>query len=272
MLSFTAGRRAFQALALTLIAIAAYLQARGLSHLFGAAPLRNVPPTPRPPSPPAATASANSTPRASVASASSPGAALPPPPLAWPLCDGVQVSIVTESTDPWWSIATLRERGEARAHNRRVGDASGGRRVAFIGWNPRAMAAAVWLESREAPCQALLQAQPAVPPSDTVGSPRGDTRVSAERLKEPSLWRTIRVVPEQRNGVVVGIRLFGIRPNSLLTGIGLQNGDRLETVNGLSVATAESALLAYAQLQHAERLRVRLVRRGRPLELTLNIR
>jgi general secretion pathway protein C len=270
MLSLTTARRAFQALAVALIAVTSYLQARGISRLLGAAVERDVPLQPRSPSLPAATASAGSLPAAPVSSASPP-MPLVPPPLAWPVCEDIRVSIITESPDPLWSMATLRERGEARAHNRRVGDSSAGRRVAFIGWNPRAMADAVWLESREAPCQALLQAQPAWQAAPEVVKPR-ETRFSAEKLKEPSLWRTIRVVPEQRHGEVVGIRLFGIRPDSLLSGVGLQNGDRLETVNGLSVATAESALLAYAQLRRAERLRVRLVRRGTPVELTLNIR
>jgi len=79
------------------------------------------------------------------------------------------------------------------------------------------------------------------------------------------------VVPEQQDGAIVGVRLFGIRPGSLLATLGLQSGDRLESINGLSVASPEEALEAYARLRTAERLNVRLSRSGKPVELTLNI-
>jgi general secretion pathway protein C len=83
--------------------------------------------------------------------------------------------------------------------------------------------------------------------------------------------RSVRVVPEQQNGAIIGLRLFGIRPGSLLAAIGLKSGDRLESINGFSVATPEEALEAYARLRSAQRLSVRLHRAGKPVELTLNI-
>jgi general secretion pathway protein C len=85
------------------------------------------------------------------------------------------------------------------------------------------------------------------------------------------ITRNVRVVPEQQNGAIIGLRLFGIRPGSLLAAIGLKSGDRLESINGFNVATPEEALEAYARLRTAERLNVRLNRGGRPVELTLNI-
>jgi general secretion pathway protein C len=86
-----------------------------------------------------------------------------------------------------------------------------------------------------------------------------------------SITRGVRVVPEQQRGTIIGLRLFGIRPGSLLAAIGLKSGDRLESINGFSVGTPQEALEAYARLRTAERLYVRLNRAGTPLELTLNI-
>ena len=74
---------------------------------------------------------------------------------------------------------------------------------------------------------------------------------------QAELMRSARIVPEQENGKVVGIRLFGIRPDTLLGTLGLQNGDRLQTINGFDMASPEKALEAYARLRTADQLTVR---------------
>ena len=61
---------------------------------------------------------------------------------------------------------------------------------------------------------------------------------------QAELMRSARIVPEQENGKVVGIRLFGIRPETLLGTLGLENGDRLQTINGFDMASPEKALEA----------------------------
>ena len=84
-------------------------------------------------------------------------------------------------------------------------------------------------------------------------------------------FRSLRFVPDRKDGKLVGLRLFGIRPGSLLSTLGLQNGDRLESINGLEIASPEKALEAYARLSTAKRLSVRVVRLGKPLQIDLNI-
>lgn len=74
-----------------------------------------------------------------------------------------------------------------------------------------------------------------------------------------------------RGNKLIGLRLFGIRPGSLLSTLGLQNGDRLETINGLEIASPQKAVEAYARLSTAKRLSVRIVRLGRPVQIDLNI-
>ena len=191
--------------------------------------------------------------------------------MAWPVCRDVRALIVTEFRDPTWSLATLQGQAEERARLRRVGDGFAGRKVAFIGFNPRQGTPAVWLEGKDELCQSpLFGSGPlaAATPSKPSGPP---PQLPDALAQSAGLFRQLRIVPEQVNGKVAGLRLFGIRPGSLLATLGLKNGDRLETINGFSVANPEQALQAYARLRTAEHLRVRVVRAGQPLDIDLHI-
>jgi general secretion pathway protein C len=86
------------------------------------------------------------------------------------------------------------------------------------------------------------------------------------------LMRSARIVPETENGKTVGIRLFGVRQDSLLGLIGIENGDRLERINGFDVASPEKALEAYARLRSADKLTVQVNRRGQPTTLDFHIK
>jgi general secretion pathway protein C len=89
---------------------------------------------------------------------------------------------------------------------------------------------------------------------------------------QAELMRSARIVPEQQDGKVVGIRLFGIRPDTLLGTLGFQNGDRLETINGFNMASPEKALEAYARLRTAPNLNVKVNRRGSPMSIDFRIK
>ena len=88
---------------------------------------------------------------------------------------------------------------------------------------------------------------------------------------QAQLMSSARIVPEQKDGKVVGIRLFGVRPDTLLGKLGLQNGDRLDSINGFEMASPEKALEAYARLRTADKLTVQVTRRGKPTTLDFNI-
>jgi general secretion pathway protein C len=79
---------------------------------------------------------------------------------------------------------------------------------------------------------------------------------------QAQLMSSARIVPEQKDGKTVGIRLFGVRPDTLLGTLGLKNGDRLEQINGFDMGSPERALEAYARLRTAENLKLTLNRRG----------
>jgi general secretion pathway protein C len=89
---------------------------------------------------------------------------------------------------------------------------------------------------------------------------------------QAQLMRSARIVPEQKDGKTVGIRLFGIRQDTLLGTLGMQNGDRLEQINGFDMASPEKALEAYARLRTATSLTVQLTRRGKPLTINYAIK
>lgn len=89
---------------------------------------------------------------------------------------------------------------------------------------------------------------------------------------QATLMRSARIVPEQKDGKTVGIRLFGIRQDTLLGTLGMQNGDRLEKINGYDMASPEKALEAYARLRTAESLNVQLTRRGQSLNIDYKIK
>jgi general secretion pathway protein C len=324
-------KRYFMAVVLLLTAVIAFLQAKGTTQLIGAAlgvdeRALSPAPTALPPMPGlerehrTADAIIDRNPFDSTTSLK-----VQPPqeglssqpdlsdPLSAPGCDGVKVFIVTESTDPTWSVAALQGPSEPRPVMRRVGDEISGKQVAFIGFNPRQASPAVWMTGGGSLCQALLFAtqpvlQPAPSPaanaaasgdaaaaSEVTARTRGaapvpadiaskiqkvsDTEYNVDRSvvdkileNQAELMRSARIVPEQRDGKVVGVRLFGIRPNTLLGTLGFQNGDRLETVNGFNMSSPEKALEAYARLRTAPNLNVKVSRRGQPVSIDYRIK
>ena len=84
--------------------------------------------------------------------------------------------------------------------------------------------------------------------------------------------RSARIVPEKEGDKIVGIRLFGIKPDSLLGTLGLENGDRLSSINGFDMASPEKALEAYARLRTADHLTVAINRKGKPTNIDFNIK
>lgn len=215
-------------------------------------------------------------------------------PYTAPECDGVRLVATAVSDDASRSMAMLTTNG--RAALLRQGDDVGGKRIWFI------RSDRVWLWSADSFCQAHLSAAerrslPAASASagpssapPAAGQPASEDlrtkirRISAtevevdrsvvERLIESQggSLRSTKLVPEQVNGAVVGHRLFGIRPDSVLGTVGFENGDRLDKINGFELGTPEKALEAYARLRVAERLSIVVNRRGQPTTLEVVVK
>jgi general secretion pathway protein C len=214
-------------------------------------------------------------------------------PLNAPVCDGVKLLVITASSDPEWSFAAFSVDNKS-VLRRRGGDVSG-KMIHFIGWDR------VWLTSGPSLCQAQLFKPPPPPPAAPGAAPapaaaapsgpgldpaiaKGISKVSGTEFNidrgvvdkilenQADLMRQARIVPEQENGKLVGIRLFGVRPDTLLGVLGMENGDRLQTINGFDMTSPEKALEAYARLRTADHLTVQVNRRGSNMNLDFNIK
>jgi general secretion pathway protein C len=86
-----------------------------------------------------------------------------------------------------------------------------------------------------------------------------------------SLFEDVRIVPAIHCGGEVGVRLYAIRPGSRYAQLGLQNGDVIERVAGVSLTTADRALEAYAQARVRRVVPVDVRRRGRSLRFVYEI-
>ncbi len=218
-------------------------------------------------------------------------------PLSAPVCEGVDVDAIVASDDADWSLAALEGEGNKSLLVRRGAEVSG-RKIEFIGWDR------VWLSSSAGLCQAMLfsakkeapkpralpTAVTSTPPPPRGAKPldpelrKGIVAVSAtefnidrsvvDRILEnqAELMKQARIIPVQENGRVVGVRMLGIRPDTLLGVLGMQNNDRLQTINGFEVANPEKALEAYARLRTADKLTIQVNRGGKDMNLDYNIR
>jgi type II secretion system protein C len=125
---------------------------------------------------------------------------------------------------------------------------------------------------------------PPAPAADTE-APYGGIRMVGEHAYEvpgtdvrmamtypDTLAGQARMVPAFREGKAQGFKLFSIRPGSLPAKLGLQNGDVLKRINGISLESPERALEAYVGLREARRVELDVERDGAPVLLTYDIR
>ena len=210
--------------------------------------------------------------------------------------------IVTESVDPLLSVAALQAPGDPRPRLHRVGDNVGGKKVEFIGYNSRENTPAVWLSSGSTLCQAMLfKTQPTLPPASASADPAqppprppidnllaavksqiqkvSDTEFNIDRSvvdkileNQAELMKSTRIVPDTKDGKVLGIRLFGIKTDSLLAALGLQTGDRLASINGFNMGSPEKALEAYARLRTASQLDIVVNRHNADVSIVHHIK
>jgi general secretion pathway protein C len=79
------------------------------------------------------------------------------------------------------------------------------------------------------------------------------------------------VAPKTEGGRPVGMEIRGIRPNTLLTKLGIQNGDILESVNGQSLTSTDAALGAYTTLRTADKFNLSVRRGNQSMVINYNL-
>jgi general secretion pathway protein C len=194
------------------------------------------------------------------------------------------------SNEDQWSTAALQELDNHRARSVRVGDELLGARVVsierkriIVSNNGRDE----FIDGESQP--GLATSTPVRPPP---GSPMGPAAVSdasgiratgehsyeipgtelqgaLSRLDQ--LTMQARAMPAMENGQVVGFKLAAIRQGSLYTKIGLQNGDVLRRINGLTLDSPEKALEAFAKLRESKHIQLDIDRGGAPVRKFYNV-
>ena len=206
-------------------------------------------------------------------------------PRTAPLCEGVRPLVVVSDEDQSVAFASLEVAGKRLLRKR--GGEVGDRRVAYVGRDR------VWLEGTTGLCQALLfgtAAIPPPPPPDPSAKPTqspleieigkkivksGANEFTVDRsavdriLEAQQEIMKSRLTPEKE-----GMRITGIKQGSVLGMLGIENGDRLETLNGFEMSSPEKMLEAYARIRSgaADRLTVHLTRGGKPINVDYIIR
>jgi general secretion pathway protein C len=220
---------------------------------------------------------------------------VPIDPATAPRCDALVVHAIIAAEDEAASFASLSTEAEPHAVLRARGGSVGTKVVRFVGRDR------VWLSDGagyRGLCQVVLFGPPPAP-SGVVALPatgvvragsldpviangietvspterRVDRGVFERILAEHAeLTRGTGLVPVRENGSVVGLKISGVRPEGLLAKLGIENGDRLTTINGFDVADPEKLLNAYAQLRTVPKVVVVVVRAGRPVQLDYVLR
>jgi general secretion pathway protein C len=86
-----------------------------------------------------------------------------------------------------------------------------------------------------------------------------------------TLMKQIRVRPHFRNGKPDGLRLTGIRPNSIFYNMGLKSGDIITGVNSKNIESVDDALKLYQSLQSSSSVSLQIKRRGLPKTINYNV-
>ena len=134
------------------------------------------------------------------------------------------------------------------------------------------------------PPPAVAQTGSDEPPSPIPGDMTGVTKQSETDyiVERAEVDRTLanlnevatqaRIVPSFKNGKSNGFKLFSIKPGSIYSKIGLQNGDVIQKINGYDMNSPDRALEIYTKLRDATSLTIELQRRGANQTMNYGIR
>lgn len=226
---------------------------------------------------------------------------LPPPPQTGdpyedPACSGVTSSLVTAAEDPEWSFAALNS-VDGKSQLRRRGDKVGTAEVMQIGWmnspDPDVVPR-VWLKDNGQRCLVDMGtreggvAKKAVVPTPKSSKPKsklaadieskitqvGENSFIVERgAVEQIIQNYAKLAGSLRSRATKnGVRVSGIKADSILSKVGMKNGDLLQNINGFDMTNPEKAVDAYAKLRSAGKLDMTVTRDGAPTTISIQIK
>jgi general secretion pathway protein C len=81
-----------------------------------------------------------------------------------------------------------------------------------------------------------------------------------EAMRNPAeLFSEARILPKYDNGAMVGVQLSSIKPGSLFEEIGIQNGDTVTQVNGITVTSPQDSAALLKELTSASDFQVQVL-------------
>jgi len=217
-----------------------------------------------------------------------------------PTCTGKLrlVGSVVSPVAPDWSFAAIAGSSDGKTMLYREGSDVDGSRVLAVHSSSVVMSASTGVcqllmfeeEEAAAPRASIAQKPAASKPGNarnaglsdqelTDGIEKlSDTKYNIQRglvdkvlANQGSLMKSARVIPHEENGRVVGVKLYGIRRNSLLGRLGVRNGDMLRTINGFDMTSPDTALEAYSRLRSADKLTLAVKRQNKEITIDYNI-
>jgi len=117
--------------------------------------------------------------------------------------------------------------------------------------------------------------------ADEIGEGITKTGANSYEVKQESVNKVLgnlsklatqaRIVPAFEGGEAIGFKLFSIRPGSLYSKIGIQNGDVIQKVNGYDLNSPDKALELYQKLKDGKEFAVDIKRRGKNMSFDYRI-
>ena len=81
-----------------------------------------------------------------------------------------------------------------------------------------------------------------------------------------------RILPRTENGKLTGLRMLGVKEQSLAGALGLRNGDVMAAINNTPITSVQTLLDVYANIDSLNVVEIAGERAGKPLDLTLRLR
>ncbi|MBN1203813.1 MAG: general secretion pathway protein GspC [Myxococcaceae bacterium] len=226
-----------------------------------------------------------------------PTAAAPVDENAEPVKSGLRVKLLGTlvAADKYWSFASVQDMVTQRSQTYMVGDQLQGAEVTeiererviiinnsrreFIDGNPGDGSAPMPTYTPPPP---VAEAKPSGRPNSGLGNGIRATGENEYEVPRDEIDRTLanlnevamqaRIVPAFKDGQAQGFKLFSIRPDSIYSKIGVQNGDVIRRINGFDLNSPEKALEVYSKLKEASRIEIEIERNGAPIRKNYNVR
>jgi general secretion pathway protein C len=120
--------------------------------------------------------------------------------------------------------------------------------------------------------------QPVANPTSGVASTGAGSYVIDQRALNAALdnigqaMTDARLLPSQKDGKVEGFRASEVKPSGVFAMIGIKNGDVLLRLNDFPIDSPDKALQSFIALKGQSRLKLDMVRDGRPVTFNYDIR